>query len=261
MTADPSAGQDATVAFVAEALGLDPDQAERAVRATLETLAERIDAGEARDLAASVSPALAASLHTTTPAEGFDADEFVRRVAQREGVEAHVAERHIPIVLEALQRTVGDQEYRDVVAELPAKYARLLPTGPAVDVRPAEAFFARIAEQAGVDGAQAQRIADAALELLAERIDGGEVDDLIFHLPLELHEPLRRGREHGGGKATKMKLDDFVERFAERAATDPLTAREHLHAVFAALREALGDEEFFDVLSELPPDYQATLVR
>jgi uncharacterized protein (DUF2267 family) len=261
MTADSSTTQDATVSFVARALSLEPEAAGRAVRAVLETLAERIDAGEARDLAASLSPALAASLHTTTPAEGFDADEFVRRVAQREGVDVHTVERHVPIVLEALQRAAGDLEYRDMAAELPTDYARLLPTGRSVEVRPVETFHGRVAELAGVDVVQAQKIAAAALELLAERIDGGEVDDLIVHLPLELHEPLQRGRQRSGEPATRMKLDAFVDRFAEREGTDPITARDHLRAVFAALREAIGDEEFFDVLSELPPDYKAALVR
>jgi uncharacterized protein (DUF2267 family) len=146
-----------------------------------------------------------------------------------------------------------------VVAELPADYARLLPTGPAVEVLPAAAFYARVAEHAGVDRRRASELAEAALELLAERIDGGEVDDLILHLPLELHEPLRRGRERGGGRATRMALDAFVARFAERVGAEPIAARAALRAVLAALREAIGDDEFFDVLSELPPDYKSAL--
>jgi uncharacterized protein (DUF2267 family) len=31
--------------------------------------------------------------------------------------------------------------------------------------------------------------------------------------------------------------------------------------VFGALREAIGDEELFDVLSQLPPDYKSALAR
>jgi uncharacterized protein (DUF2267 family) len=278
MTGDSPTTQDATVTFVAQALRLDPERAERAIRATLETLAERIDAGEARDLAASLSPPLAASLHTTTAADGFDADEFLRRAAQREGVDLHTAERHVPIVLEALERAVGEQEYRDMVAELPEDYARLLPRGRAVEVVPVETIVAGVAQRAGVDAAQARTITDAVLEVLAERIDGGEVDDLILHLPLELHEPLRRGLQRSGGQATSMKLDDFVERIAEREGAGPppatgragvglgspggpLVAREHARAVFGALREAIGDEELFDVLSQLPPDYKSALAQ
>jgi uncharacterized protein (DUF2267 family) len=131
MTADSSSTQDPTVAFVTQALGIDREQAERAVRATLETLADRIDAGEARDLAARLSPPLAAAMYTTTPAEAFDAQEFLRRVAEREGVDVPTAQRHVPIVIEALERTVGEDEYRDMVAELPNDYAPLLPRRPA----------------------------------------------------------------------------------------------------------------------------------
>jgi uncharacterized protein (DUF2267 family) len=261
MTGDSPTTQDPTVAFVAQALRLDPARAEQAIRATLETLAERIDAGEARDLAALLSPPLAASLHTTTAANGFDADEFLRRAAQREGVDAHTAERHVPIVLEALERAVGEQEYRDMVAELPQDYARLLPHGRSVQAVPIDTVVAGVAQRAGVDATQARTIADAVLEILAERIDGGEVDDLILHLPLELHEPLRRGLQRSGGKATAMKLDDFVGRIAEREGVGPLIASEHARAVFGALREAIGDEELFDVLSQLPPDYKSALAR
>jgi uncharacterized protein (DUF2267 family) len=260
MTGDPSTTQDATVAFVAQALGLDPERAERAIRATLETLAERIDAGEARDLAASLPPPVAASLHTNTPAQAFDADEFLRRVAQREGVDLHTAERHVPMVLEALERAVGEKEYRDMIAELPEDYARLLPRARSVEVVPVETIVSGVAQRADVDGAQARAITEVVLEVLAERVDGGEVDDLILHLPLELHEPLRRGRERSGGKATRMKLDEFVERIAAREGTGPLVAREHARAVFGALREAIGDDELFDVLSQLPPDYKSALV-
>jgi hypothetical protein len=39
---------------------------------------------------------------------------------------------------------------------------------------------------------------------------------------------------------------------------DSFAASEHARAVFAALREAVGDE-FFDVTVQLPPDYAVLL--
>jgi uncharacterized protein (DUF2267 family) len=39
----------------------------------------------------------------------------------------------------------------------------------------------------------------------------------------------------------------------------PHVAQRHARAVFAALREAVGDEEYFDVTVQLPPELVAAL--
>ena len=100
----------------------------------LQTLAERIDRGEARDLAARLPAEVAPWIATTSPAEGFDVDEFVRRVAQREGVDEPTAYGHARAVLDALDRAVGPDELADVAAELSNDYAALLPRGPDVEI-------------------------------------------------------------------------------------------------------------------------------
>ncbi len=102
-------------------------RAELATRATLETLAERIAAGDARDLAERLPPEPGPFIATTSPAEAFDADEFVRRVAEREDVDAETAEWHVQAVFEAVARAVGEDEYEDFVAELSKDYWPLLP--------------------------------------------------------------------------------------------------------------------------------------
>jgi uncharacterized protein (DUF2267 family) len=141
------------------------------------------------------------------------------------------------------------------VAELPAGFAPLLPEGPDIESADMRTFLDHVAERAGIDRDQARRAGEAVLETLAERISGGEVDDLVERLPMELHPPLRRGREATGGKATRMGLDAFVERVAEREGVSVAEAQQHAHAVFGALRETVGDDEFFDITSELPGDY------
>jgi uncharacterized protein (DUF2267 family) len=107
-------------------------EAERAIRATLETLAERIAAGEARDLAGELPAEVAPWLATTTDAEGFDADEFLRRVADRTSTDVATARRYASAVFDALGRAISDKEYGDMVAELSRDYAPLLPRGPMV---------------------------------------------------------------------------------------------------------------------------------
>jgi uncharacterized protein (DUF2267 family) len=243
--------------------GLSRPDAERAARATLETLAERLAPGEARDLAERLPAELAPYLATTDPAEPIDIDEFLRRVAQREQVDISAAERHARAVFEALGRTVGDDEIDDMVAELPHDFAPLVEAARRhfVDLMAAGEFYARVAERAGLDADGARRASDAVLTTLAERIARGEVDDLISRLPVELHRPLRAGDAHSSGTARRMSLDAFLQRIAEREGVTPAEAREHARAVFATLREAVGEPEFLDVTAQLPPEYAAVEAR
>jgi uncharacterized protein (DUF2267 family) len=126
-----------------------------------------------------------------------------------------------------------------------------------VHVLSAEDFFTRVADRAGLAADGARRAADAVLTTLAERIAGGEVDDLISRLPAELHRPLRQGTLLSKGVARRLSLDDFLRRVAEREGVTPDEAFEHARAVFATLREAVGDEEFRDVSAQLPQEYAA----
>ena len=246
--------------LVQEAAGIDEGHAARAIAATLATLAERLDPGEARDLAAEVPPELAAWLATDSPAARFGVDEFVRRVAEREGVDAARAERDARAVFTALGYAVSPDELADVAAELPQEFAALLPRGPWVDRPTADEFAERVARRTGLDGERAMGAAEAVVETLAERISGGEVEDLEARLPLELHPALERGRAASGDHARSMPLQSFLRRVAEREGVPPAEALVHARAVLATLREAVGDEEFLDVMSELPTDYKRTLV-
>jgi uncharacterized protein (DUF2267 family) len=239
--------------------GIAREDAERAARAVLETLAERIAAGEARDLAASLPPEPAAALNTTTPAEGFDVDEFVRRVAERTAVDPGTAERYARAVFAALGRTVPADEIRDMTAELPRDFAPLIAEaeGRFVEIVDAAELLRDVSQRAGLDPEGARRAVEAVLETLAERIAGGEVEDLISLLGVELHAPLRRGLEASGGEARPMSLDEFLRRVAEREGVTPAEARDHARAVFAALRDAIPDREFGDITVQLPPEYAA----
>jgi uncharacterized protein (DUF2267 family) len=247
------------VATVEDAAGLERESAERAIQATLSTLGERIDRGEASQLAAQLPPEVAPWIATADGAHGFDLDEFLRRVAEREGTDVSTAERHAYAVFAALGQAVSPDELADLAAELPRSYAPLLPAGRHVEILPADRFVERVAERAELTPEQARRATDAVLETLAERIAGGEVEDLIVLLPIQLHEPLRRGREHTGGTPARMSLEDFERRVAEREGVAPAYVRDHIRAVLAVLREAVGDDEFSGVRAQLPHDYDVLL--
>ena len=249
------------IAMVAADAAIDREAAERAVRATLQTLGERVDRGQAGQLAAQLPPEVSPWIATTTPAAGFDADDFVRRVAQRAHADLQQARRQTAAVLHALGAAVSREEWDAMVAELPSGFAPLLPRGPYVEEVDLDTFLGLVGDHAGVDRDRARRAAEAVLETLAERIDGGEIDDLIERLPMELHPPLQRGRARTGGRATRLGLDAFVIRVAQREGGGDLEAVQHAHAVFLALRETVGDDEFFDITSQLPDDYVQTLTR
>jgi uncharacterized protein (DUF2267 family) len=129
MTRPPSPEYTRFVELVSQAIGGSVEEAERATQAVLETLADRIAKGEASDLAGQLPPELAPWLATDTPAQRFGVEDFVRRVADREGVDAATARRHARAVLGILADFVSDEELADTIAELPREYEALLPVG------------------------------------------------------------------------------------------------------------------------------------
>ena len=146
---DRSITQEQFVTTVAHAARVGLDRAERAIEATLQTLAERIDAGVARDLTEELPDEVAPWLATVTSAERFDIEEFLRRVADREGVDIETAQRHAAAVFVALQRAVSRQEFAALSAQLPKDFAPLLPAGPDIDVISVHAACATRARRFG----------------------------------------------------------------------------------------------------------------
>jgi uncharacterized protein (DUF2267 family) len=251
------------ITTVAQQADLGWEDAERAARATLETLAERLSSGEARDIAEHLPPQIRAWLPAIGGAEPFHADEFVRRVAEREGVDPQAAERHVRAVFVALGRFLPRQELSDMAAELAEDYGPLLEgiePAPA-QVMPIEGFLRRVADHAAIDEARARPVTEAVLETLAERISGGEVEDLAAQLPVELRPALERGNALSHGAARRMSLDEFVTRVAEREGVTPDEARDHVRAVFLTLREAVSEKEIADLEAQLPKEYAAVLAR
>ena len=80
------------VAVVRQASGgIGSEAADRALQATLQTLAERLPRGEARHIVQELPAELKSWIYTETDAEAFDIDEFLVRAAKREG--AHTSKR------------------------------------------------------------------------------------------------------------------------------------------------------------------------
>jgi uncharacterized protein (DUF2267 family) len=114
-----------------------------------------------------------------------------------------------------------------------------------------EEFISRVAQNAELSEEDAARLTRATLATLAERITGGEAQDLAAQLPAPLKTALISAHEN----AEALSFEEFVERTAERAGTDPDVAEVAIDAVFATLRDAVTPGEFDDVLSQLPADF------
>jgi uncharacterized protein (DUF2267 family) len=115
--------------FIAEVKNLaeldNDEDAQKAVRATLETLRERLAGNEPADLAAQLPPEIAPYVEGDGGRETFSVEEFYDRVAQKEGIFNDEAIRHARAVATVLQTAVTGGELEDVRSQLGNDYEEL----------------------------------------------------------------------------------------------------------------------------------------
>lgn len=106
-------------------------EALRATRATLETLAERITLEEVKHLAAQLPQELQALMQHTSAgtAERFGFDTFVQRVSEREKCQPQDATYHARVVTEVLREAVSPQQIEKLKSQLPADLVALVESG------------------------------------------------------------------------------------------------------------------------------------
>jgi uncharacterized protein (DUF2267 family) len=115
-----------------------------------------------------------------------------------------------------------------------------------------ETFTRTAADRAGLPVDTVERVEHATLRTLADRISGGEAQDLASQLPSRLQADLRPAHE----EAEAFGVDEFVRRVAERGDVGPEEARTGTVAVLTTVREAVTPGEFDDVVSQLPQEYR-----
>jgi uncharacterized protein (DUF2267 family) len=113
-------------------------------------------------------------------------------------------------------------------------------------------FVTKVGQRAGVSLEVAAALTAATLQTLAERVSGGEAEDLAAQLPAELKPHLTGADE----PAQPFGAEEFIRRVADRAGTDPDRARAGVRAVFTTLREAVTLGEVDDISAQLPQDFQ-----
>jgi len=118
-----------------------------------------------------------------------------------------------------------------------------------------QTFTRTVARRAGLPPDEAERIEQATLRTLADRISGGEAQDLASQLPKPLQDARRPPRE----EAEPFDVEEFVRRVAERGNVTREEARTGGAAVLTTLREAVTPGEFDDVASQLSSDYRTLI--
>ena len=101
------------------------EEAEHAIRATLETLRERLAGNEPNNLADQLPPEIAEPLRGEGGQANFSLAEFYRRVGEKVGVEEQEGARHARAVATTLQMVVTRGEMDDVRDQLKPEYAEL----------------------------------------------------------------------------------------------------------------------------------------
>jgi uncharacterized protein (DUF2267 family) len=114
-----------------------------------------------------------------------------------------------------------------------------------------EEFVQEVADRSAMSREEAESLVHATLRTLAERLSGGEAEDLRAQLPRQLQADLVPPQEEAEG----FGVEEFVEKVAARSALDETDAAAGVDAVLSVIRDAVTPGEFDDVLAQLGRDF------
>jgi uncharacterized protein (DUF2267 family) len=117
-------------------------------------------------------------------------------------------------------------------------------------------FIESVSQRTGLPRDTAETLTRATLQVLAERLSGGEAQDLQAQMPKELKNDLAVPKQK---PAESFGAAEFTRRVAGRAGVDESTARTGAAAVLATIGEAVTPGEFDDVLSQLGQQFAALM--
>jgi uncharacterized protein (DUF2267 family) len=112
------------------------EEAERATRATLETLKERIPSHEAQELAAQLPQLLGEYLQgkETDSSQSFNLKEFITRASQKENIEPTTAAIHVRAVFAVLQNAIKPEIFSAFHSQFSHDYEELFGGSPTSEV-------------------------------------------------------------------------------------------------------------------------------
>ncbi|BAY07937.1 DUF2267 domain-containing protein [Calothrix sp. NIES-2098] len=111
-------------------------EAERATRATLETIKERIGSDEANELAAQLPDELRNYLATNQgeSEQSFNLQEFIARTSQKEDIDPVTAVTHVRAVFAVLENAVTPEKFTAFHTHFSHDYEELFTTAPTSEV-------------------------------------------------------------------------------------------------------------------------------
>ncbi len=114
-------------------------------------------------------------------------------------------------------------------------------------------FIGRVQNRArlGTTG-EAVRATRATLEVLGQRLFGGEAKDLAAQLPREVAIYLE-----AEARSESFGLQEFFRRVSEREQVELPDGIHHARAVISVVRDAVTEGELEDVMAQLPEEYRA----
>ncbi len=118
-----------------------------------------------------------------------------------------------------------------------------------------KALARAVAARSRLSREESADIARAALEALASQLSEGEARRLAEDLP-DLADELwaRRPRRT---EARPVRVHDFIKQLSQHTGLTEEDARDGAAAVFAVLREELGEEDYRHLTGQLPDEYTA----
>jgi uncharacterized protein (DUF2267 family) len=110
------------------------EEAERATRATLETLKERVPGDEIQELATQLPAELGNCLQGEKEQtdQSFNLQEFITRVSQKENIEPTTTAIHVRAVFAVLQNAVNPEKFAKFHTYFSHDYEELFTTAPTV---------------------------------------------------------------------------------------------------------------------------------
>ena len=105
---------------------VESDEASRAIAATLETLGECVSGEEARNLADQLPKGVKEPLYQSSEdAKVCSLEAFLRRISEKEGVDAGMATDHASAVMSVLAEAASGGQMEAIRTQLPQGFAAL----------------------------------------------------------------------------------------------------------------------------------------
>jgi uncharacterized protein (DUF2267 family) len=114
-----------------------------------------------------------------------------------------------------------------------------------------EDFISAVADRTALPRNEAEELTRATLRVLAERISGGEAEDLKAQMPRQLQVDLIPPQEN----AEPFDADEFARRVSRRTGMNEADTGAGVLAVLATIRDAVTPGEFDDILSQLGREF------